>query len=122
LEQIKSSSSRTADGRTFGVKAVRTGFRHLFIIGRKRNPEDWTSLDALNDSFSLGYISGDDYAVALQTYLVSKGRWPAASDKPQHATVTIDSRKNSGWLNQHLKWISFKDLTRQWWQATVLRQ
>ncbi|EKX33277.1 hypothetical protein GUITHDRAFT_120541 [Guillardia theta CCMP2712] len=116
--EVKSSSCRSGD-RTFGIKSIRRSFRHLFIVGRKDNPDDWTSLDALDDKCSLGYISGEDYDIALERHLVRQGRWPAASDEPQDVTVTMNSRKRTGWLSQHIRWVGFKDLTLQWWQATV---
>ena len=80
--EVKSSSCRSGD-RTFGIKSIRRSFRHLFIVGRKDNPNDWTSLDALDDKCSLGYISGEDYDIALERHLVRQGRWPAASNEPQ---------------------------------------
>ena len=112
--EIKGAGLKSKKKRTFAFKGIRvrgTNWKHLFLLGRQREPEGWSSARDVDGCIWLGYVGRDRYKQALK----AAGK---SVRKPQDATVTPGSSRS--WLGSAVEWVRLRDLTRQWWDTKVL--
>ena len=116
--EIKGAKRKRNTKNQFHIKkisVVGTGWMHLFLICRGKEPTEWTDVREYDEcDFWLGYVTRDSYMTALQ----ESGRL----DVPLvDVTVTPGrSEKSRSWLGKHIKWVKFSDLTLAWWKQHIL--
>lgn len=112
--EIKGAGLKRGKRCTFAFKGIRlrgTDWKHLFLLGREREPEGWLCADDVGSCLWLGYVERSCYKRALRV----AGR---SEREPQDATVTPGS--SASWLGGAVEWVRLEDLTREWWDRKVL--
>jgi len=112
--EIKGAGLKRRKKRTFAFKGIRvrgTDWKHLFLLGREREPEGWSTASDVDGCMWLGYVGRDRYKQALREADRSRR-------EPQDATVTPGSSRS--WLGGAVEWVQLKDLSRKWWDTKVL--
>jgi len=112
--EIKGSCRKGSTQTTFTFKDIRiqgTHWKHLFLLGRVREPATWLCVRDVEACVSLGYVSRADYIRALD----AAGRSRHGS---HDATVTPGSVR--GWLSAAVRWTPLEYLTVAWWDRHVL--
>ena len=112
--EVKGAGLKRGKRCTFAFKGIRlrgTDWKHLFLLGREREPQGWLCADDVGSCLWLGYVERSRYKRALR----AAGR---SEREPQDATVTPGSL--GSWLGGAVEWVKLKDLTREWWGRKVL--
>ena len=112
--EVKGCLCRKGKRRAFSFRNIRcdgADWRHLFFVGRLRNPRNWGSNADVEHLVWVGYVGRDAYEEAL----VASGR---PTDKPMLACVSPGSHQTS-WLGRHVVWVKLKDLSVDWWLKHV---
>jgi hypothetical protein len=81
------------------IKCDGADWRHLFFLGRLRNPACWERSADLEQVVWVGYVGRDAYEEALR----ASGR---PTDKPSLASVSPGS--HNSWLGRHVIWVKMK--------------
>jgi hypothetical protein len=116
--EIKGAKRKKNTKNQYHIKKISvlgTGWRHLFLICRGKEPTEWTSVSEYDAcDFWLGYVTRDGYMTALQ----ESGRL----DMPLvDVTVTPGrSEKSNSWLGKYIQWVKFRELTLEWWKKHVV--
>ena len=111
--EVKGCLCRRGKRRAFSFHNIRcdgADWRHLFFLGRLRNPASWESSADLEQVVWVGYVGRDAYEEAL----LASGR---PTDKPMLASVSPES--HNSWLGRHVIWVKMKDLNVGWWLKHV---
>ncbi len=112
--EVKGAGLKRGKRCTFAFKGIRlrgTDWKHLFLLGREREPEGWSCADDVESCLWLGYVERSRYKRALRAASRSER-------EPQDATVTPGSSRS--WLGGAVEWVRLEDLTREWWDGKVL--
>lgn len=111
--EIKGCLCRRGKKRAFSFRNIRCAgadWRHLFFVGRLKNPSNWERNADMEQLVWVGYLGRDSYEQAL----LASGR---PMDKPMLACVSPGSQKS--WLGRHVVWVKLKDLSVNWWLKHV---
>jgi len=112
--EVKGCLCRRGKMRAFSFRNIRcdgADWRHLFFVGRLRNPRSWGSnADVEPLVCGVGYVGRDAYEEAL----VASGR---PTDRPMLACVRPGLHHS--WLGRHVVWVKLKDLSAEWWLRHV---
>mmetsp|Transcript_59000 Transcript_59000/g.139370 ORF Transcript_59000/g.139370 Transcript_59000/m.139370 type:complete len:183 (-) Transcript_59000:18-566(-) len=112
--EIKGSKAKSGKPNSFAFKGIRCAgatWKHLLLVGRRREPRDWSSWQHVRGSIVLGYVSRARYEAALQQAGLSR-------TKPRDATVTPGSTRS--WLGGAVEWVGLGEADLAWWRDTVL--
>jgi hypothetical protein len=112
--EIKGCICRRGKRKAFSFRNIRCAgadWRHLFLLGRLRNPTSWERSSDVEGCMWLGYVGRDAYERALG----ASGR---PLDKPMLAAVSPGSQKS--WLGGQVAWVKLGELSLAWWQQHVL--
>ena len=112
--EVKGCICRRGKQRAFSFRKIRCAgadWRHLFLLGRVRNPRSWERSSDVEDGIWLGYVGRDAYERALG----ASGR---PLDKPMLAAVSPGSQQS--WLGGQVAWVKLGELSLVWWQQHVM--
>ena len=113
--EVKGGICRKGKKNSFFFNKIRSAgadWRHLFFLGRLRNPCRGDTLADVEHMMYLGYIRRDMYDRALS-------RSARSSREPM--SVSISPASTISWLGKHVKWIKLSDLTKEWWDQHVIQ-
>mmetsp|Transcript_18285 Transcript_18285/g.43908 ORF Transcript_18285/g.43908 Transcript_18285/m.43908 type:complete len:562 (-) Transcript_18285:24-1709(-) len=112
--EIKGCICRRGKRRAFSFRNIRcegTDWKHLFLLGRLKNPISWERCSDLEGCVWVGHVGRAAYEEAL----LASGR---PRDKPMLAAVSPGCTK--GWLGNHVSWVKLAGLDIAWWERHVL--
>ena len=113
--EVKGGICRKGKKNSFFFNKIRSAgadWKHLFFVGRLRNPCRWDTLADMEHMMYLGYICRDMYDLALSG---------AARSRTTPMSVSISPSSAISWLGKYVKWIKFSDLTKGWWDQNVIQ-
>ena len=114
--EIKGTKTKKGKKETIFVNGIRlkgTDWQELFIVTRKEDPDLWTDFSEYpRRGVRLAHVSRA--ALLHAADIAGKGHLPMVN-----ATITPGSKR--GWLGPHINWVRAEDLSREWWDANVLR-
>jgi hypothetical protein len=130
--EIKSARAKSRGNRKpgqnarpqFQASAIRDGgWGQLILVCREQDPSDWTSIDEYDEcGFWLGIVLRDVYEQARVAVINGKPRVKRQTEQVVVSPFT-DAEGIKGlksWLSPHIKWIRFRDLTREWCEEHLL--
>lgn len=112
--EVKGCICRRGKRRAFSFRNIRCAgadWRHLFLLGRVRNPTRWERSSDVEECVWLGYVGRDAYERAL-------GESGRPLDKPMLASVSPGCKQS--WLGGQVAWVQLGKLSLAWWQHHVL--
>ncbi|KAJ1465381.1 hypothetical protein T484DRAFT_1757458 [Baffinella frigidus] len=113
--EVKSGIRRRSKRCAFTFKRIDSGqdaqWRHLFLVGRERNPVDWGSLQELDACMWLGYVRRADYDAAVAR--AGRGRVNDVSVSP--------GSSRAGWASRIVHWRRFRSLTLEQWNSWLMQ-
>lgn len=113
--EVKGSICRRGKKSCFAFNKIRSygvDWKHLFLVGRLRNPCSWESLADMDHIMYLGYVERDVYERAL----LRSGR---TVDHP--VNVSVSPMSTDSWLGPYVKWVQFSALSKDWWIQNVFK-
>ena len=130
--EIKSARAKSRGNREpgpdarpqFQISSIRdAGWGQLIFVPREQDPSDWTSIDEYDKcGFWLGIVLRKDYEQARVAVINGKPRVKRETEQVVVSPFT-DAEGMKGlksWLSPHIKWIRFRDLTREWCEEHLL--
>jgi hypothetical protein len=113
--EIKGSICRKGKKSCFAFNKIRSygvDWKHLFLVGRLKNPARWDSVADMDHIMYLGYVERNVYDRALSR----SGR------SIYHPTsVSVSPLSRESWLGPYIKWVKFSALSTEWWTENVLK-
>ena len=152
--EIKGSCRKGSTWSTFTFKDIRiqnTHWKHLFLLGRVREPASWLSVSDVESCVWLGYVSlslSPSLSIARSPSLsyahthtkrrnntnrhiyptrhVNRADYIRALDADGRSHLepqdaTVTPRCVRGWLSTAVSWTRLQHLTLGWWHRRVLR-
>ena len=114
--EIKGTKCKKGKKDTVFVNGIRlkgTNWQDLFIVARKEDPDLWTDFSEYGRrGIWLAHVSRQNLLLAADAN--GKGHLPVVN-----ATITPGSKRS--WLGPYINWVRAKDVSREWWDAKVLR-
>jgi hypothetical protein len=113
--EVKGSICRKGKRNCFSFSKIRShgaDWKHLFLVGRLKNPTRWDTLAEIDHIMYLGYVERDLYERALRR-----------SGRSVHSptTVSVSPMSKASWLGQYVKWVKFSALSKEWWAQNVMK-
>jgi hypothetical protein len=112
--EIKGSRAKSGKPNSFAFKAIRcagTNWKHLFLVGRRREPQKWSDWADVGGAIMLGHVTRSRYEAALDKAGLSRSA-------PKDATVTPGSARS--WLGGAVNWVRLEEADLAWWRQNVL--